>query len=202
MIYFTADTHFLDAHLKHDLHFAHRDFLTTAEMDQTIIENWNRVVTPQDTVYHLGDIAKIDSNRKGYSAVLDLLVQLNGQIVFVKGNHDPRALLKHLAKHQVKTESGQDKFIFHDVGLILKFDHYQFFLTHYPLMLGISVNSINLHGHIHHYAINSVSNLNVGVDSPEADYLGLAKRPFGQPFSQKEVVAMVQSKKIDFQKRK
>src|SRR5699024_3751804 len=200
MIFFTADTHFFDEYLKHDQQFANRDFLTVAEMDQTIIDNWNFVVGPEDIVYHLGDVAQMASNVAGYQQVLDVLALLNGQIVFIKGNHDPRALFKYLAKKQLHTPKGKEKFLFHDVGLILKFDHYQFFLTHYPLMLGISVNSINLHGHIHHYAVNSATNINVGVDTPEVDYLAGKKRPFGQPFSQKEVVEMVQQKDIDFKK--
>lgn len=202
MIFFTADTHFFDEHLKHDLNFADRDFLTVTEMNQTIIDNWDNVVGPEDTVYHLGDIARITSNRSGYKKVLDVLSKLNGQIVFIKGNHDPCALIKYLSRNQLQTPAGKTKFLFHDVGLILKFDHYQFFLTHYPLMLGISVNSINLHGHIHHYSVNFASNINVGVDTPEVDYLSGNKRPFGQPFSQKEVVELVKNKKIDFQKRK
>jgi Predicted phosphoesterase or phosphohydrolase len=113
--------------LKHDLNFADRDFLTVTEMNQTIIDNWDNVVGPEDTVYHLGDIARITSNRSGYKKVLDVLSKLNGQIVFIKGNHDPRALIKYLSRNQLQTPAGKTKFLFHDVGLILKFDHYQFF---------------------------------------------------------------------------
>lgn len=202
MIFFTADTHFFDEHLKHDQHFAARDFLTVAEMNQTIIDHWNDVVGPEDTVYHLGDVAQTRSNQAGHEKVLDVLSQLNGQIVFIKGNHDPRSQIKYLSRNQLQTPGGKDKFLFYDVGLILKFDHYQFFLTHYPLIIGVSVNSINLHGHIHHFSVNSDSNINVGVDTPEVDYLAQSKRPFGRPFSQKEVVEIVKNKKMDFQKRK
>lgn len=202
MIYFTADTHFFDKHLAHDLHFANRDFLTASEMNAVIVENWNKVVKEEDVVYHLGDIAKVTSNRQGYQQVLQLLQELNGQIIFIKGNHDSRALFKYLARQQLRTPNGHDKFVFHDVGMIVKFDHHQFFLTHYPLMLGISVNSVNLHGHIHHYAVNAATNINVGVDTPEEAYLSAKARPFGQPFSQKEITEMVTNKKIDFQKRK
>ena len=202
MIYFTADTHFFDEHLTHDLHFANRDFLTTREMNETIVENWNRVVTDKDVVYHLGDIAQTASNHVGHQQVLEILERLNGQLVLIKGNHDPRALFKYLDRHQTPLATGKPKFVFHDVGLILKFDHHQFFLTHYPLMLGISVNSVNLHGHIHHYAVNSQTNINVGVDTPEDAYLTVKNRPFGQPFSQADIMEMVTNKKIDFQKRK
>lgn len=37
--------------------FAPRPFLSVEEMNETIINNWNKRVSPNDVVYHLGDIA-------------------------------------------------------------------------------------------------------------------------------------------------
>jgi calcineurin-like phosphoesterase family protein len=199
MLYFTADTHFFDHKLVFSPQFANREFLTVAQMDQTIIDNWNQTISPLDTVYHLGDLALIPSKKVAYVKVLEILRQLHGQIILIKGNHDTRALFKFLEQHNYLLPNQQKKFAFHDVGCILKFDHYQFFLTHYPLLLGISKNGINLHGHIHHNSLNSASNLNVGVDTPEKDYLTQSV-PFGAPFSQAQILEMVQQKKIDFQK--
>ncbi|WP_353803058.1 hypothetical protein, partial [Acinetobacter baumannii] len=102
--------------------------------------------------------------------VYDVLKRLNGNLVLIKGNHDNRALFKYLAKDNYEV-NGKPKFIFHDVGALIKYDHRQYYLTHYPLMLGIAPKIINLHGHIHHYAVNDKENINVGVDSPEFDYL-------------------------------
>jgi calcineurin-like phosphoesterase family protein len=68
------------------------------------------------------------------------------------------------------------------------------------MMLGIVKQIINLHGHIHHYAVPIKENINVGVDTPEVDYLA-QKLPFGTPFSQAEVEKMVEQKAIDFAKR-
>lgn len=53
-----------------DHHFSHKDFITftnddgelirkfdsVEEMDELMIENWNRVVSENDKVYHLGDL--------------------------------------------------------------------------------------------------------------------------------------------------
>jgi calcineurin-like phosphoesterase family protein len=50
-------------------------------MDETIIDNWNRVVGDKDRVYHLGDVA---INRR----CLGMLSRLKGRIALVKGNHD------------------------------------------------------------------------------------------------------------------
>ncbi len=51
------------------------------EMDQAMIENWNKTVRPNDKVYHLGDVV---INRKS----LKTLALLNGDKVLIKGNHD------------------------------------------------------------------------------------------------------------------
>ena len=57
MQFFTADTHFFHERLLGISEFAPRPFLTVEDMNETIIDNWNRRVGPEDVVYHLGDIA-------------------------------------------------------------------------------------------------------------------------------------------------
>ena len=202
MIFVTSDTHFFDELLLGLTDFAVRPFLLASMMNETIIENWNKVVAPSDTVYHLGDIAVhfIRPERKSHQDVYDVLKRLNGNLVLIKGNHDNRALFKYLAKHNYEV-NGKPKFTFHDVGTLIKYDHRQYYLTHYPLMLGIAPKIINLHGHIHHYAVNAKENINVGVDSPEFDYL-TTKPKFGQPLSMVQVEALVEAKKDDYLKRR
>ncbi len=51
------------------------------EHDAALVANWNGVVGPKDTVYHLGDVV---INRR----CLKILDQLNGRKILVKGNHD------------------------------------------------------------------------------------------------------------------
>lgn len=184
MQFVTADTHFLDEHLLGIDDFAPRPFLTVDQMDQTIIKNWNERVSEDDIVYHLGDIAVYFAKpqTKAYEKVFQILNSLNGHLVLIKGNHDSRGLFKYLAKNNYFF-NGKPKFDFHDVGVLLKYDHRQYYLTHYPLMLGIAPQIINLHGHIHHYAVPAKENINVGIDSPEFDYLLPEKIPFGAPLS-------------------
>ncbi|WP_225364885.1 metallophosphoesterase [Secundilactobacillus silagincola] len=201
-LYFTADTHFFHKDLLGNSDFAPRPFKSVAEMNQTIIDHWNARVTPEDTVYHLGDIALyfIRPERAAEAAILDVLNQLNGHLVLIKGNHDNRALFKYLAQHNY-TYGGKPKFEFHDVGAIIKVNHRQYYMTHYPMMMGIVKQIINLHGHIHHYSVNIKEDINVGVDTPETDYLK-EKPPFGTPFSMAEIEEMVAGKYNDFQKRR
>lgn len=154
-----------------------------------------------DTVYHLGDIAVYFAKpqREAYAAVFHILNQLNGHLVLVKGNHDSRGLFKYLDQHNYQLGK-QAKFTFHDVGVLMKYDHRQYYLTHYPLMLGIAPQIINLHGHIYHYTVPAKRNINVGIDSPEFDYL-TTKPSFGTPLTFAEVEEMVNGKFIDFEKR-
>jgi len=201
MKFFTADTHFYHESLLGMSEFAPRPFLTVEDMNEEIIKNWNEKVNVTDTVYHLGDIALFFTKPASVSeqAVLEILNRLNGNLVLFKGNHDSRALFKFLANNNYQLNS-KPKFEFHDVGTLIKYDHRQYYLTHYPMMLGIAPQIINLHGHIHHYAVNLKENINVGVDTPETDYLN-EKVPFGAPLSLSEISQMVEGKKDDFNKR-
>ena len=133
-------------------------------------------------------------------AVNEILHQLNGHLVLIKGNHDNRALFKYLAAHNEMMDDGKPKFEFHDVGVYLKYDHRQYYLTHYPFSMGIVGNVINLHGHIHHYSYPAKENINVGVDTPEMSYID-HEIPFGRPFSFAEIEQMIAGKADDYNKR-
>lgn len=65
-------------------------------MDEEIIRRWNEVVSPEDTVYHLGDIAlgPIDKS-------LAKITRLNGYKIAVLGNHD-RPFMR-MGKHDEDT---------------------------------------------------------------------------------------------------
>jgi len=201
MQYFTSDTHFYHEELLGDNDFAPRPFADVETMNQAIIDHWNARVTDQDTVYHLGDVSLYFTRPAtlSYERVLAILVQLQGKIVFIKGNHDSRAFFKYLEAHDPQL-NGQSKFEFHDVGVLIKYNHGQYYMTHYPMMMGIVKQIINLHGHIHHYAVNVKENINVGVDTPEVAYIDHSV-PFGAPFSLDEIEQMVTGKAIDFAKR-
>ena len=83
-IFVTADTHF--GHKK-SLEFIRPDgeslrpFSSVEEMDETMVENWNRVVTRHDTIYHLGDVVIPRPSLK-------ILDRLNGRKILIRGNHD------------------------------------------------------------------------------------------------------------------
>lgn len=80
MIYFTSDTHFGHANI---IKYCERPFKDTDHMDETIIANWNRTVSPDDTVFHLGDVALGNIDKS-----LACVSRLNGYKICVLGNHD------------------------------------------------------------------------------------------------------------------
>ena len=83
-----------------------------------------------------------------------------------------------------------------DVGLLLKFDHHQYYLSHYPMLLGMTKNSRNLHGHIHHHSLPIAENINVGVDAPELAFLP-QPWPFGRPISENQLERIFQAKQAE-----
>lgn len=83
-VFFTSDTHFGHANvIKH----CGRPFADVAEMDEALIANWNAVVRPKDTVYHLGDFA-FRARRKPR----EYLARLHGVMHLIRGNHDEETL--------------------------------------------------------------------------------------------------------------
>lgn len=83
MRFFTSDTHF--GH-KNIIEYCQRPFKTVDEMNQVLIDNWNAVVKPEDTIYHLGDVAFLKQE-----AAYKIIQQLNGNKILIRGNHDKGA---------------------------------------------------------------------------------------------------------------
>ncbi|MGJ3627116.1 hypothetical protein AB5I41_09645 [Sphingomonas sp. MMS24-JH45] len=83
-IFFTADTHFGD---HRTINIQRRTFAGVDAMDEELIARWNAVVGPDDTVWHLGDVAR------RADAVDALLLRLNGAKHLLRGNNDPDATL-------------------------------------------------------------------------------------------------------------
>ena len=105
-----------------------REFQNLTEMNQLMIDNWNKTVGPLDKVYHLGDVAM---NRR----YLNTLFALNGRKVLIKGNHDIFKLedYKHFF-YDIRAYHVLDKFIF----------------SHIPIHPEqIDKFKGNVHGHLH-----------------------------------------------------
>lgn len=134
MIYYTADLHF--GH-KAIIPFSQRPFATVEDMDQAMIENWNRRVQSQDTVYILGDFCY-----RNNTPASSYLKQLKGKKHLITGNHDSRLLSDQDAMRYI--ESANSLNVVHDPGG-------KIVLCHYPLAEwnGLYKGWYHAYGHIH-----------------------------------------------------
>lgn len=127
--WFISDTHF--GH-KNIITYCNRPFAGLPEMDQCMIDRWNSVVKPNDTVWHLGDFAF-----RGQQYINLILNQLNGRIKLIKGNHDGLSN---------STYRGMGFVEVYDYPIVLN----EFMvLSHEPMPFVPSPTMINLYGHVH-----------------------------------------------------
>ena len=129
--FFIADTHFGGENIRR---YENRPFENAAEMDEKLIENWNRVVTPEDTVYVLGDFSDYADTKKE----AEILVKLNGTKILVMGNHDA---------HRTPQEWRKIGFAeCYPMPVIYK---NFFMLSHEPLYINSNMPYANFYGHVH-----------------------------------------------------
>jgi calcineurin-like phosphoesterase family protein len=158
--WFTSDTHW---HHKNIIKYCNRPFSDIDEMDEALIKNWNSVVAPQDTVYHLGDVLFGGESQAG-----DLFRRLNGIIYFIEGNHDKTMSNFKKVMYRDIFQSFENKI--HFLGNLKKIALFgqKIILCHYAMRVWDCCHhgSWNLYGHSHHTLPddpNSLS-LDVGVD--------------------------------------
>ena len=140
--YFIADTHF--GHTK-IIGFCNRPFANVEEMDNTLIDNWNAVVKPDEDIYILGDFAFIVANK-----VHAIVTRLNGRKHLIRGNHD--RFIKRYDKYA-------DDFVWIKDYAEVEINERRFILFHYPIMewAGYYRNAIHVYGHVHNQAVAQAS---------------------------------------------
>ena len=152
--------------LTSDLHFGHdrefvwgaRGFEDVEEMNVAIVQRFNSVISPEDTLYILGDVMLGDNE-----AGIDCLKRINGKKIFIRGNHDTNArveLLKNFTEEEIKWAD------------MIKYKKKNIYLSHHPTIVtnvGELHNLIlNFYGHTHqieNFYDNYVNMYHVGVDS-------------------------------------
>lgn len=135
MIYFISDTHF---HHKNIIKYCNRPFNNIDEMNETMINNWNSIISNEDIVYHLGDLCLSTDEE-----IKNVFNRLNGNKILIRGNHDRKPVKFY--------EELGFKVLTH-APIIL--DEYKLLLSHVPLPdAKIKNGFINLHGHIHNKSI-------------------------------------------------
>lgn len=145
--YFTSDTHFGDIRI---LRIDKRPFKSLDEHDTALIANWNAVVTPADTVWHLGDFALGPSDER----VAEMIAELKGEKHLITGNNDGPGTLSAPGWRSIgqyaEVEVG---------GTRLVLCHYAFRTWN-----AMGRGTLNLHGHSHGLLKTAPKQYDVGVD--------------------------------------
>ena len=117
MIYLSSDLH-----LNHNKSFIYepRGFKNVYEMNFTILDNFNKIIKPDDDLYLLGDtfLGDLDTG-------INLFNQLPGKIHLVWGNHCTDARKEAMSKcYNVVEICGY--------ASVLRYHKWHFYLSHYP----------------------------------------------------------------------
>lgn len=156
-----------DLHIGHKnaISFDQRPFYDLEDMKQTIINNWNSVVSNNDDVYVLGDMFWHNDE------AVEVLSQLKGNKHLILGNHD--RVNAEMKKYFVSIDSYSE----------IKDEGRHVVLCHYPIAhwRNADYGTIHLYGHIHD-----------GRDSrPFTEYVATMKRR-GYPYQCYNVGAMIE----------
>lgn len=147
-IFVISDTHFGHENMYRFVGFdgvtrVRPEFDSAISADAEMILRWNAVVTPQDHVYHLGDVTMGNN--------LSMIKHLNGHKRLVLGNHD---------KCDVRAYRDAG---FQKVMASRQFDRWCV-LTHIPIHPESLGAKLNIHGHIHERPAYGPQYRNVSVE--------------------------------------
>lgn len=147
--YYISDTHFGHSNIitfKNEQGELVRPFNSVEEMDELMVENWNKRVRSVDTIYHLGDVC---INRR----CLVILRRLNGRKILVRGNHDIFKLKDYVP-------------YFEDIRAYKVLPASGIIFSHIPIHPD-QLNGrfkLNCHGHIHHRVMEDKRYMNLCVE--------------------------------------
>jgi Predicted phosphoesterase or phosphohydrolase len=165
-IWFTSDLHIDHANI---IKFCNRPW-TFEQQREEIITRWNSRVGLMDDVYHLGDFMFTGS--KGLQKALDIIKELNGNITFIRGNHDQDGLWD-LIEH---SNLAHVKEVCHYKEITI--ERNKVCLFHFPLETWNKAHhgAWHLHGHSHGSMKPRGKRLDVGIDNhPDHQVFSLAE---------------------------
>jgi calcineurin-like phosphoesterase family protein len=179
MRFFTSDTHFGHANI---LRLSNRPFSDIQHHNEMLVKNWNDVVGPDDTVFHLGDVALgtfVDS--------IEYVRRLNGFKILVPGNHDRISSVEKPSRRERFRPAYEDVFDMignevemtwigdTDNGMSVEVSHYPYDGDshdgdRFTEIRGMDNGIVRIHGHTHQDKIvshskNGTLQIHVGVDS-------------------------------------
>jgi len=150
MYWFTGDQHFNHENIL--TKFVFRPFQTVEDMNREIIRRHNERVKPGHTVFHLGDFRMSNQGPN----VHELIEMLNGNHVFIAGNHDKRNGLNTPLKYAVIQSYGKTILLCHDPAYALELMSTDPYHLSFDLAFTAHVNE--------KWKFNEGPMVNVGVD--------------------------------------
>jgi calcineurin-like phosphoesterase family protein len=133
-------------------------------MDKQLIENWNALVNPQDTVFFLGDFGLGTTD-----FLTTLCAQLHGSKICIRGNHDGTTAKMHKIGFMLVLESAFIKMGRHLVELV-----------HIPSQPAPS--HFQLHGHVHEKRPNKLIDRQLNLSVEVWDY---------KPVTEKTIISLL-----------
>lgn len=154
--FFTSDLHFGHENI---IKYSERPFTSVEHMNESLVTNWNSVVSEKDHIFVLGDVCmgKLESSMRH-------LYRLNGTKYLIKGNHDTKSVkmpefcgvfdwIKDYAEIKILDEMTGKK----DQLVLFHFPIETWHRKHY--------GSFHLHGHTHGKLKAGSGRVDVGVDA-------------------------------------
>lgn len=169
MIWFSSDHHFGHTNIVTKYNRRNGYYKSIEHMNEDLIQRWNETVSPDDTVYYLGDFSL------GYKYARDITPQLNGTKILIAGNHDlchpchKKKYVKFIAHYKEWgwTNVYEKHHITTPIGEVL--------LCHLPYLREgedqryqsfrpVDKGGYLIHGHVHELYLKKGRGINVGVD--------------------------------------
>lgn len=138
MVLFASDIHFGHENI---INYCKRPYANVAEMDRSLIDNWNRKVKKNDTVYIMGDLVW---NKK---LLAEYMGELAGKKILIVGNHDADWCRREDCKKHFESVTPY---------LETHLNCHPVTMCHYPMLEWMSSREdtprklgYHIHGHIH-----------------------------------------------------
>lgn len=152
-LFFSSDLHF-----GHKTMAKHRRYDDTTTMDRRIISNWNTIVKEHDVVFILGDLS-FGNNAN----TMECLLQLNGELHLILGNHDKHLSSAILSVFQTVNQQLEIDVMHETFSKVLK---QRLFLNHFSMRIWnrSHFDAMHLFGHSHGALKGIGRSMDVGID--------------------------------------
>jgi calcineurin-like phosphoesterase family protein len=139
----------MKTYITSDLHWGHKNIMKFCPvsrarfrddldyMNQTMVKEWNDLISPEDLVYILGDVAFLPAAK-----AVEYMRRLNGRKILVQGNHDRKTL-----NDPVFRDCFEEIHHYLDIN----YNGTKVCMFHYPIAEWDQMHrgSVHFHGHLH-----------------------------------------------------